>query len=152
MANYLALDVGRKRVGLSRGSDDLGVVLPMRVLSSMDRMSCLREVTKTVSELKISVVVVGYPLNMDDSRGEMAEYVDKFVAELKRLIGGDVAFVMFDERLTSVQAEADLQAMRGSKFESPKRKKKVRKSGIIDSNAAAIILRDYFNELSLHTL
>jgi putative Holliday junction resolvase len=124
----------------------------MRALSSIDKAFCLREIAKIISELKINIVVVGYPFSTDGSKGKMVEYVDKFATDLKRLVGGGVVFVMFDERLTSVQAEADLRVMRGSKFESPKHKKKVRRSGIIDSNAATRILQDYFNELALRTL
>ncbi|MDR1255419.1 MAG: Holliday junction resolvase RuvX [Puniceicoccales bacterium] len=152
MANYLGLDVGRKRVGLSSGDDTLRVAVPLTAVLTADREVCLRRIADTVHRLKISTIVVGYPLNMDNTRGAMAKYVEEFVADLRRFLGSDVAFIMGDERLTSVQAEDDLKAMGRFKFESPARKRKMRRSGAIDSNAAAIILQDYLDELALHTL
>jgi RNase H-fold protein (predicted Holliday junction resolvase) len=80
----------------------------------------------------------------------MSAYVDEFVRALGKLVGDAVKFVEFDERLTSSQAEADLRVARGEKFESHSHKRKLRKLGVIDSNAAAIILQDYFNELALN--
>jgi RNase H-fold protein (predicted Holliday junction resolvase) len=86
---------------------------------------------------------------MDGSASNMSAYVDEFVLDLRRLVGDAMKFVIFDERLTSSQAETDLRVARGKKFESHKRKRELRKSGAIDSNAAAIILQDYFDELTL---
>jgi putative Holliday junction resolvase len=149
MANYLGLDIGRKRVGLSRCDDGLGLALPVRAIQSMDLKKCLREIAAIVCESGIDVVVAGYPLNMDGSASEMSAYVDEFMLSLGELIGDGVELATFDERLTSSQAEADLQAARGGKFESPRRKRTLRKSGAVDSNAAAIILQDYIDELGL---
>jgi putative Holliday junction resolvase len=150
MANYLGLDIGRKRVGLSRGDGDLKMALPVRAVLSHNRETCLREIAAVIHEFSIDVAVAGYPINMDGFGSEMSAYVDEFVAGLKGLVGDAVKFITFDERLTSSQAETDLRAARGEKFESPKRKRELRRSGAIDSNAAAIILQDYFDELALN--
>jgi putative Holliday junction resolvase len=149
MVNYLGLDIGRKRIGISRGDDELKLALPMDAVSMVGRLSCLRKIANIISKLNVNVVIAGSPLNMDGSKSEMSEYVDNFILDLEKFVGGDVVFVMVDERLTSVQAEADLRIARGTKFESHGHKRKMRRRGTIDSNAATVILQDYFNELAL---
>ncbi|MDR2721155.1 MAG: Holliday junction resolvase RuvX [Puniceicoccales bacterium] len=151
MANYLGLDVGRKRIGLSSGSDDLKIALPGCALPAHDRMFCLRKIADFISEACIEVVVVGYPFNLDGSKSNMCNYVDEFVASLKLLTEDSVTFAIFDEYLTSNQAEAELRVARGAKFESRGRKRRLRRIGAIDSNAAAIVLQGYFDELAVRT-
>lgn len=134
---------------MSRGDDELRLALPMDAVPMADRLSCLREIAHTISKLNVSVVIVGSPLNMDGSKSEMSKYIDNFILDLEKFVGGDVVFVIVDERLTSVQAEADLRIARGTKFESHDHKRKMRQRGVIDSNAATVILQDHFNELAL---
>jgi putative transcription antitermination factor YqgF len=151
MANYLGLDVGRKRIGLSSGSDDLRIALPGGALQASNRAFCLHKIADFIRETRMDVVVVGYPLSLDGSKNNMCSYVDKFVADLKLLTGDGVAFATFDECLTSDQAKADLRIARGTKFESRERKRKLRRMGVVDSNAAVLILQGYFDELAMRT-
>ncbi|MDR2436370.1 MAG: Holliday junction resolvase RuvX [Puniceicoccales bacterium] len=151
MANYLGLDVGRKRVGLSSGSDDPGIALPGGALPASNRAFCLHKIADFIREMRVDVVVVGYPFSLDGSKNNMCVYVDEFVADLKLLTGSGVTFAMFDECLTSDQAKADLRVARGTKFESRERKRKLRRTGVVDSNAAAIILQGYLDELAMRT-
>jgi len=83
------------------------------------------------------------PLRLDGTRGEMAEEAERFAQRVRKQIG--VAVEMADERLTSWEAERQLEEQFGRKSklsDSASKKKPVEKFSV-DSMAAAIILRDY---------
>ncbi len=124
----LAVDYGEKRVGLAL-SDPLGLISqPLKVVP---RSRALEEISRLVEERKVERIVVGLPLNMDGTEGEMARRARAF-GESLRSIGVEVVF--FDERLTSFEAE---EVMRSAGLSWKKRKKKV------DALAAALILKSY---------
>jgi len=131
----LGIDYGEKRIGLSYG-DELGVAtpLPAAVEATLEdrliRLDCL------VKERGITELVVGYPYNMDGSVGFKAKEVDVFIALLEERFGLPVHRV--DERLTSHSAEQQLGL-------SGKRERQMRKTGIVDSAAATLILQDWLN-------
>jgi len=76
--------------------------------------------------------VVGHPLNMDGSSGPKALQVEAFARRLRAEFNLPVHLV--DERLTSYEAESTIP---------PSKRRAVRRSGLIDSRAATIILQDY---------
>ena len=81
------------------------------------------------------MLVVGYPFNMDGSAGFKAREVDAFAARLRAELGLPVHFV--DERLTTYEAEATI---------AKPRRRALRRSGIVDSRAATLILQDFFEQ------
>ena len=88
-----------------------------------------------ITQRRITDLVLGYPLNMDDTAGFKAKEVDGFAARLREQFKVPVHLV--DERLTSYEAESTI----------PRSKRRdVRASGIIDSRAATLILQDYLIE------
>ena len=88
-----------------------------------------------VRQRRVTDIVIGFPLNMDDSVGFKAREVKKFAERLKNELGLPVHLV--DERLTSYEAEASI----------PKSKRRdVRASGLIDSRAATLILQDFLGQ------
>ncbi|MCK4391388.1 Holliday junction resolvase RuvX, partial [Candidatus Bipolaricaulota bacterium] len=85
---------------------------------------------------EVKKIVLGLPLNMNGSLGEMAQEVLAFAEELGKKI--DIPVDTFDERLSSAEAErvliqADL---------SRKRRKTLK-----DSLAAVLILQGYLESL-----
>ena len=130
---FLGIDPGTKRLGLARG-DELGLASPLPALvqsTEAERWSVLLEM---VRHHRITEMVVGYPLNMDDSVGPKAREAEQLAERLRETTGLLVHLV--DERLTSQAAEATL----------PKEKlRELRSSGIIDSRAATLILQDYLD-------
>jgi putative Holliday junction resolvase len=88
-----------------------------------------------VERRRIDEIVVGYPLNMDDTIGPKAREAEAWAARLREATGKPVHLV--DERLTSQAAEATL----------PKGQvRAVRASGVVDSRAAALILQDFLDQ------
>ena len=127
---FLGIDYGSRRVGLSYG-DDLGVATPLPALLEADPEKRWAALTAVITQRRITDLVIGYPLNMDDTAGFKAKEVDAFAARLREQFKLPIHLV--DERLTSYEAESTI----------PRSKRRdVRASGIIDSRAATLILQD----------
>ncbi len=132
--NALGIDWGEKRIGLAF-ADELGVALPLPAAVEATKKERLRHIGRVIGERAVDRIVVGYPFNMDGSTGFKAREVDAFIGELERRFRLPVDRV--DERLSSHAVE---QGLRGAK------RKPDRRSGEIDSRAAALILQDYLEE------
>jgi len=131
---FLGIDPGSKRIGLATG-DDLGLASPIPALCESSDSTRWSALLATISRQRIDELVVGYPLNMDDSVGPKAKEAEVLAQKLRDDTGLKVHLV--DERLTSHEAEATL----------PKHKLRgLRGSGIVDSRAAALILQDYLDQ------
>jgi putative Holliday junction resolvase len=126
----LAIDYGRRRIGLAL-SDELRLTAqPLATLARTNRRNDLRRLREIVREHKVRAIVVGHPVHLNGSAGEMAEEAAKFAARIRKELGLPVE--LMDERLSSWEAE-QLSA-------SPARDKK---KSSLDHLAAAVILRDY---------
>ena len=131
----LGMDLGSKTLGLAT-SDKLGLIAsPYKTLRYDDMESLVSEVTNLITELKIEVLVLGYPKNMNNSTGESVERVMRFKSMLELSTKMDV--VLIDERLSTVEAEKYL--LEEDKSRSNRKK-------IIDAVAASIILDTYLRK------
>lgn len=132
---YIGIDLGTRRIGLSFG-DELGVATPLPALTQADPVERRAALLKMIRERRADEIVIGHPLNMDDSVGPKAKEAEAFAAQLSKEIGKPVHLV--DERLTSYEAESSI---------AKSKRRDVRASGIIDSRAATLILQDYLNQI-----
>ena len=131
----LALDYGRRRIGVA-ACDVLGITTAGVVtLDARDLNAVLVAIQALVSEREATAIVVGLPINMDGSRGPMAEAASTFADEVRARVG--VPVDMFDERLTSFAADQVLREAGLSRRERAARE---------DQVAAAIILRAYLDQ------
>jgi len=91
----------------------------------------------------VKLILVGLPLRLDGTHGEMAEETQRFAERMRKQIG--VAVEMADERLTSWEAERLLEEEFGRKSKQidGASKKKDTAKFTVDSVAATIVLRDY---------
>ncbi len=124
----MALDWGARRIGIAV-SDELGVSsngLPTLQRTNID--SDLRALAETIRSRRIEKVVVGRPLHMDGSAGKSANLAERFARRLAKRAAIDV--VLWDERLTSWEAESFLPPRRRSK-------------GRVDRAAAILLLESY---------
>ena len=131
----LGLDHGTRRIGLAFG-DDLGVATPLAALSAGDPAKRWAGLAAMLKERRITDVVMGLPLNMDGTSGPKAAEVEAFANKIRKEFGLPVHLV--DERLTSYEAESTIE---------PSKRREIRRSGLIDSRAATIILQDYLDGL-----
>ncbi len=130
----LGVDWGERRLGFAV-SDPGGVLaLPLKVQSVVNGAEAVAAVERILAETEALLVVVGLPLNMNGSRGEMAGKVDTFVAALREVL--PVPVETWDERLSTGLVERTLLAADMSR----KRRKEVR-----DKLAAQVILQGYLD-------
>jgi putative Holliday junction resolvase len=127
---YLAIDYGTKRTGLAICDSGETIVSPLSVLEGQKDL--LKKIADIVKTEGVEAIVLGLPLNMDDSEGPQAKLVLKFADQLKEHLGLPIHFQ--DERLSSFGAEGKL-----APAELTRGKKKKR----LDAVAAAQILEAF---------
>ena len=144
--NILAVDYGRARIGLALADSATGMAKPLATLDRVNRNEDMRRLRELAREHAVKQIVVGLPLRLDGTRGEMAEEAERFANRARKQIG--VPVEMVDERLTSWEAERLLEEEFGRTRREEtegRRKKKAEKIGV-DAVAAAVILREYLEK------
>ncbi len=130
----LALDLGRKRIGLAL-SDPLGI--SAQGLETLQR-TAIREDIAAIEALArehdVKLILLGHPLNMKGDEGRQAVYTREFAEKLRERTGLPVKF--WDERLTSKEAE---RVLKQSGISIEKRAKAV------DRLAAVILLASFLD-------
>lgn len=130
----LAIDYGRRRLGLAL-SDELGLVArPLATVERSNRRADLQKLARILKENGVGLILVGLPLRLDGTAGQMAQEARAFAARLVKATGLPVEMV--DERLTSWAAEASLP--RGTSGGAKRRAE-------IDQRAAILILEEYLH-------
>jgi putative Holliday junction resolvase len=131
----LALDLGDRRIGYAL-SDPLGLTAqPAGEIPSKSPARNVEAVRDLVAKSGIERIVVGHPLLLSGESGERAEAARSFADLLRRAIP-DVAVELWDERLTTRQAERVLLA--GNV-------RRQRRREVIDRLAAALLLQSYLD-------
>ena len=149
----LALDYGRARIGLALADSEARIAAPHDTLERVNRNEDMRRLREFVREHNVMQIVVGLPLRLDGSRGDMAEETTRFANRLRKQIGVPVA--MMDERLTSWEAERILEEELGRRItyetsHDGRRKPLPNAQGkyTVDAIAATVILREYLSRES----
>lgn len=132
--SYLGLDLGDKTLGISISRSGIIAGKYKTLRHDNDLLYLKKEILDIIDREKIDIVVLGLPLNMDDSLGERAK---KSLEFKKMLEENDIKVVLEDERLSTKEAEDIL--LEGDV--SRKKRKKV-----IDNLAAVIILERYLRK------
>ncbi len=130
----IGIDFGERRVGLSYG-DEIGVATPLEAAVEDLEEERIEHIVRVAKERMATDLVFGYPYNMDGSIGFKAREVDAFIDRLLQRISLPVHRI--DERLTSSEA---------SKGFAKGRDDALRRSGKLDSAAAALILQDFLDQ------
>ncbi|MES2677397.1 MAG: Holliday junction resolvase RuvX [Pseudomonadota bacterium] len=127
----LGLDVGTKTIGVAVCDGDWLVANPKLTIARKGGKTDFLVIQKIIEENKIVGIVVGLPLNMDESESAMSEFVRRFADSLDEFLSG-AKIVFFDERLSSFAAEELLES---GEAKNNKRK------GLVDQIAASVILQ-----------
>jgi putative Holliday junction resolvase len=131
-APIVALDLGAKRIGVAV-SDALSIsITRLDALPRTNWKQTLRNVDELVRRFDAQTVVIGLPLRLNGSTGDAALEVRSTALKFARSLS--VPVYLQDERLSSIEAEQNLRA-EGRKAD--------RISALVDSEAAAVILRDF---------
>jgi putative Holliday junction resolvase len=142
----LSIDYGRVRMGLAIADSNARMAQPLCTFERVNRNEDMRRLRELAREHGVKQIVVGLPLRLDGTRGEMAEEVERFAQRVRKQIG--VPVEMVDERLTSWEAERLLEETQGrfmhdEKSSATGKKKKARSNATVDAVAAAVILKEY---------
>src|SRR5690625_8015439 len=130
----LAFDYGLKNIGVAAGHALTGTATALPLLKARDGVPQWDRVEEVLQEWQPEWVLVGLPLNMDDSESELSARSRKFANRLRGRFA--VAVEMVDERLTSFEAKGEVMARGGSRHcgEHP-----------VASIAARLIIETYLN-------
>ncbi len=139
----LAIDVGRKRIGLALSDPSGTLARPWKTVPHAASLAAaVAEVAAIVTGLTaeddgLGTIVIGMPTRLDGTPAEEARHVSAFAEGLRARVG--VPLVLQDERLTSVEAESRL-----AEHDPDWRARKAR----LDAAAAAVILQEYLDRNS----
>jgi putative Holliday junction resolvase len=132
MGRILALDYGRRRIGLALSDELRLTAAPLTTLERTNRRTDLRRLREIVERHNVALILVGRPLHLDGAESEISAEAARFAARLRAALRRPVELV--DERLSSWAAEELRREIRGTRARSSKKR---------DELAAALILRDY---------
>jgi putative Holliday junction resolvase len=128
----MAIDYGKKRTGIAV-TDPLQIIATG--LTTVETHMALVFLRDYLSREQVETIIVGEPLNLDDTETHATAGAREFAKKLKRHFP-QVKVEMVDERFTSKMASDAIREM-GLK------KKDRREKGIVDTVAAAIMLKEY---------
>lgn len=128
----MALDYGRRRIGVAL-TDPTGVLAqPLETLEVRSRHEAVRRVEGLVRGYKVALVIVGLPLHMGGQEGPEAREAREFGGAVEKAAGVRVEYL--DERWTTVEAERAL-----AEAGVPARRQRAK----LDRVAAALLLQTW---------
>ncbi|MDJ0925006.1 MAG: Holliday junction resolvase RuvX [Acidimicrobiia bacterium] len=135
LGRVIGLDPGERRIGVAL-SDPLGIIAQPHVVLDRRADDVLRAIRDICVEHDVEKVVIGLPRGLSGIEGSAAEKARSFGAQVGEETGCEIVF--FDERFTTVQAEAAL-------LESGMRRRRRREK--VDKVAAAMMLQGYLDSV-----
>ncbi len=133
----MGLDYGSKTVGVAI-SDELLLTAQAKEIIRRKEENKLRKtlarIEELIQEFGVELIVLGLPLNMDQSESVRSALSEDFRDKLERRTSLPV--IMWDERLTTVEADAIMDEVGIKKSD---------RKEYVDMIAAQIILQDYLD-------
>lgn len=124
----IAFDYGLRRIGVAVGNGLTGTATALEPLPARDGVPDWQRVADLLSRWKPHQLVVGLPLNMDDTPSEMSARAERFARRLEGRF--NIPCALMDERLSTFEARG-LIAEAGSRASR-------------DSVAACLVLESWF--------
>ena len=134
MARIISLDIGKKRTGIAV-SDPLQIIAT--ALETVDSNELIGYLKKYIAREQVEKVLVGYPLNFDNTPTDATPLVDKFILKFGNVFP-QMPVEKIDERMTSKMAS---QAISGMGLKKKDREKKE----LIDTVSAVMMLQEYLS-------
>jgi len=137
LGRILAIDYGRKRVGLA-------VSDPMQMIANSLTTIHVKDIWDFLSDYlqkeAVDCIVVGYPKQMNNQASEAVRYINPFLKRLQKLYP-DMDIQLVDERFTSKMAHQTM-------IDAGLKKKSRQNKALVDSISATIILQSYLEQNS----
>jgi putative holliday junction resolvase len=126
----LGIDYGRRRLGLALSDEFRLTARPLAIMERTNRAADVARIRDLCRVHAVGEIVVGWPIRLDGTPGEMAQEAAQFAERLRKHLGRPV--VLADERLSSWEAAQQAHSAGLRRNGKP-----------LDDLAAAVILRDY---------
>lgn len=123
--NYLAIDVGEKRIGLAIAGSVAKLPRPLTILTNKEGI--YDEINKLVQKENVEKIIVGLPRNMFGEETAQSDFSRQFAGELAKKTSAKIEFA--DESLST-------KRVKNSTYKKDP-------SGYLDSIAACFILEEY---------
>jgi len=134
MTRVLALDVGKKRIGVALSDALRMIAQPYGYVENQTEEQVLDELKQIIEKEQVNQVVVGMPKRLDGSKGELAQLSKELGNQIRNQLDMPVKF--WDERYSTHAAERML-------LEADVRRNK--RKQVIDQTTAAWILQGYLD-------
>lgn len=132
MARIIALDIGKKRTGIAV-TDELQIIAAP--LDTVDTGELIGFLKNYINSEKVEKLIVGYPLNLDDSPTHATPIVEKFILKFGNVFP-TMPIEKIDERMTSKLASREISTMGLKKHDKEKKE-------LVDVVSAVIMLQEY---------
>lgn len=132
MARIVALDYGKKRTGIAV-TDPLQIIAT--ALTTVSTNELIGFLKTYFAKETIEKVIIGYPLNFDDTPTDATPLVEKFIPKFSHVFP-QIPIEKWDERMTSKIASQAIAQMGLSKKQREKKE-------LIDAVSATILLQEY---------
>lgn len=139
--SVLGFDFGTKKTGVATGQSITATAAPLAPLAMRDGIPDWLVIERLLKEWQPQALLVGLPLNMDDTESELSHLARKFA---RRLHGRfNMPVFMVDERLTS-RAARELLAEIGDRRKG--------KLPSLDSTAAVLMVESWLAQPNITLL
>ncbi len=135
----LCVDYGDARTGLAISDEGEILASPLETIYMRDFDRCAGMIAEAARKNRAGLVIVGDPVNMNNTRGERSLKCRELAQKLRELL--DVPVKMWDERSSTVTAIGYMNDIN-------KRGKK--RKALLDQAAAAVILDSYLEFRKQH--
>lgn len=134
ISKILGFDFGLRRIGVAVGQRFTGTASPVTTLLAEDGEPHWQEVTEIIKNWQPQALLVGIPLNMDDSISEMAKRAEAFAKDLE--VRFHLPVIRMDERLSTFEAKNEFMRIRGQTG--------MKKGQKVDAYAAVLLIEGWF--------
>ena len=137
MANILGIDYGKKYIGYAIGNDITLTSSTQGTIIYKNQKKLFQEIQDLVNEWEVKLIILGLPINMDDTESKMSKEVRGFKEKIEKSL--NIECKLHDERLSSFEAKQQMDII--------KKNNKQTNPGI-DALAAQVILESWLREKS----
>ena len=136
-ARILGLDLGTRTIGLALSDVGRTIATPFDTIRRTKLKPDMARIIGVIAAEGVGAVVLGLPINMDDSEGPRCQATRQFAGDFLKAF--DLPLAFWDERLSSFAAEEALREAAMSRK---------RRAEMIDKVAAAVILQAFLDFLA----
>ena len=137
MANILGIDYGKKYIGYAIGNDITLTSSTKGTIIYKNQKKLFQGIQDLVNEWEIKLIILGLPINMDDTESKMSREVRSFKEKIEKSL--NIECKLHDERLSSFEAKQQMDIIKENKTQP---------NPGIDAFAAQVILESWLREKS----